>query len=194
MMASVKAFTASHVACKPVSAVRVQRTHTVTVEASRVCDLTGKKVNKANVVTFSNKHIRKWQQPNLQHKRVWWENGQRWVSLKICTKAIKTIEKNGLDKMAIEAGIDLWKLPYTDGRKARREYLAQNPGRVPRAKNPRAMKNPIKLANSKLPKIPVYDESGRIMFVAASSVEEALQKQQEDLEVGAPALKITVSE
>jgi large subunit ribosomal protein L28 len=192
-MASVKAFTASQVACKPASAVRVQRTHTVNVEAKRVCDLTGKKANKANVVTFSNKHNRKWQQPNLQQKKIWWENGQRWVTLKLCTKAIKTIEKRGIDIMAKEAGIDLWKLPFIDGRKARQEYLAQNPGRVPRAKNPRAMKNPIKLANSKLPKVPVYDASGKILYITAASVEEALQKQQEQEEASGTELKITVT-
>jgi hypothetical protein len=47
---------------------------------------TGKKRNKANVVTFSNKHNRKWQEPNLQYKKVYWEQGQRWVKLRICTK------------------------------------------------------------------------------------------------------------
>jgi large subunit ribosomal protein L28 len=55
----------------------------------------GKKRNKANVVTFSNKHNRKWQEPNLQNKKVFWEEGQRWVKLRISTKAIKTIEKVG---------------------------------------------------------------------------------------------------
>jgi ribosomal protein L28 len=38
------------------------------------------------VVTFSNKHNRKWQEPNLQYKKVFWEQGQRWVKLRICTK------------------------------------------------------------------------------------------------------------
>jgi large subunit ribosomal protein L28 len=37
-------------------------------------------------VTFSNKHNRKWQEPNLQHKKVYWEAGKRWVKLRICTK------------------------------------------------------------------------------------------------------------
>jgi large subunit ribosomal protein L28 len=55
----------------------------------------GKKRNKANVVTFSNKHNRKWQEPNLQLKKIFWEQGQRWVKLRISTKAIKTIEKVG---------------------------------------------------------------------------------------------------
>ncbi|KAI8469197.1 MAG: hypothetical protein J3K34DRAFT_470214 [Monoraphidium minutum] len=107
-----------------------------------------KKRNKANVVTFSNKHSRKWQEPNLQHKKVYWEQGQRWVRLRICTKAIKTIEKNGLDAMAKEAGINLWKLPFEDARPERLAYLEQNKGKVPVAANTRAMKNPEKLAAS----------------------------------------------
>lgn len=92
---------------------------------------TGKKRNKANVVTFSNKHNRKWQYPNLQHKKVYWAEGQRWVKLRICTKAIKTIEKKGLDAMAKEAGIDLWKLPFEDARPERLAYLEANKGVVP---------------------------------------------------------------
>jgi large subunit ribosomal protein L28 len=63
---------------------------------------TGKKRNKANVVTFSNKHNRKWQEPNLQHKKVYWEQGQRWVKLRICTKAIKTIEKVGVGARGVQ--------------------------------------------------------------------------------------------
>lgn len=91
----------------------------------------GKKRNKANSVCFSNKHTRKWQDPNLQHKKVYWDLGQRWVKLHICTKAIKSIEKNGLDTMAAEAGIDLWKLPFEDARPQRLQYLAENQGKVP---------------------------------------------------------------
>jgi large subunit ribosomal protein L28 len=95
------------------------------------CAPAGKKRNKANVVTFSNKHNRKWQYPNLQHKKVYWPEGQRWVKLRICTKAIKTIEKKGLDAMAKEAGIDLWKLPFEDARPERLAYLEANKGVVP---------------------------------------------------------------
>lgn len=83
------------------------------------------------MVTFSNKHNRKWQYPNLQHKKVYWPEGQRWVKLRICTKAIKTIEKKGLDAMAKEAGIDLWKLPFEDARPERLAYLEANKGVVP---------------------------------------------------------------
>ena len=45
--------------------------------------------------------------------------GQRWVQLRICTKAIKTIEKKGLQTMADEAGVNLWKLPFEDARPQR---------------------------------------------------------------------------
>jgi len=34
--------------------------------------------------------------PNLQKKRFWFEEENRFVSLKLCTKAIKTIDKRGL--------------------------------------------------------------------------------------------------
>ncbi|KAJ4834129.1 60S ribosomal protein L28 [Turnera subulata] len=79
------------------------------IVASRVCPFTGKRANKANKVSFSNHKTIKRQQVNLQYKRIWWENGKRWVYLKLSTKALKTIEKNGLDAMAKKAGIDLSK-------------------------------------------------------------------------------------
>lgn len=40
---------------------------------------------------------------------------------------MKTIEKRGLQSMADEAGIDLWKLPFEDARPQRKEWLAANP-------------------------------------------------------------------
>ena len=87
--------------------------------ASRVCDLTGKRANNGYVVTFSHKRNKKLQQANLQYKKVYWPEGQRWVQLRICTKAIKTIEKKGLQTMADEAGVNLWKLPFEDARPQR---------------------------------------------------------------------------
>lgn len=171
-----------------------------TVEASKRCELTGKKRNKANAVCFSNKKNRKWQEPNLQQKKVFWSYGQRWVSLKLCTKAIKSIEKNGLDAMAAEAGIDLWKLPFVDARPERLQYLAENAGKVPVAVNPRAMKNPEKLAASKKkPRVPVYTYAGRIAWVRpgsealyTSASGEAAPVKEEVAESG--ELKITLSE
>ena len=75
--------------------------------AGRVCDLTGKKANNGYKVSFSNHRTKHLQGVNLQYKRLWWEEGNRFVKLRLSTKALKTVEKNGLQAMAKKAGIDL---------------------------------------------------------------------------------------
>lgn len=77
--------------------------------SGRICPFTGKKANKANKVSFSNHKTKKLQFVNLQYKKIWWEAGKRYVKLRLSTKALKTIEKNGLDAVAKKAGIDLRK-------------------------------------------------------------------------------------
>ncbi|PMB49757.1 50S ribosomal protein L28 [Fischerella thermalis CCMEE 5201] len=74
---------------------------------SRRCDLTGKKANNAFAISHSHRRTKRIQNANLQSKRVWWAEGNRWVRLKLSTKAIKTLEKKGLAAMAKEAGINL---------------------------------------------------------------------------------------
>ena len=77
---------------------------------SRKCQLTGKKANNAMAVSHSHRRTKKLQQVNLQWKRVWWPEGNRFVRLRLSTKAIKSLEKKGIDAMAKEAGIDLNKV------------------------------------------------------------------------------------
>jgi large subunit ribosomal protein L28 len=77
---------------------------------SRRCQLTGKKANNAYAVSHSHRRTKKLQQVNLQWKRVWWAEGNRWVRLHLSTKAIKTLTTKGLQVMANEAGINLNKL------------------------------------------------------------------------------------
>ena len=48
-------------------------------------------------------------------------------------QAMKTIEKKGLQAMAKEAGLDLYKLPFLDARPERQEWLAQQPKHPPMA-------------------------------------------------------------
>ncbi len=74
---------------------------------ARHCELTGKKANKAFTISHSHRRTRKFQEANLQEKRVWWAEGKRWVKLRLSTKAIKTLEKKGLEAMVKEAGINL---------------------------------------------------------------------------------------
>ncbi|NER19339.1 MAG: 50S ribosomal protein L28 [Symploca sp. SIO1B1] len=73
----------------------------------RHCQLTGKKANNAYAISHSHRRTHKLQQANLQSKRVWWAQGNRWVKLRLSTKAIKTLEKKGLQAMAKEMGINL---------------------------------------------------------------------------------------
>jgi large subunit ribosomal protein L28 len=74
---------------------------------ARKCQLTGKKANNAYAISHSHRRTKKLQEVNLQWKRLWWEEGKRWVRLRLSTKAIKTLEKKSLSQFAREAGIDL---------------------------------------------------------------------------------------
>ena len=74
---------------------------------SRRCQLTGKKANNAFAVSHSHRRTKRVQEANLQSKRVWWSQGNRWVRLKLSTKAIKTLDSKGMEAMAKEAGINL---------------------------------------------------------------------------------------
>lgn len=74
---------------------------------ARRCQLTGKKANNGFSISHSHRRTKRLQHVNLQDKRVWWSEGNRWVKLRLSTKAIKTLEKKGLQAMAKEAGINL---------------------------------------------------------------------------------------
>tara|TARA_Y100000589_G_C26656753_1_gene428268 strand:+ start:193 stop:432 length:240 start_codon:yes stop_codon:yes gene_type:complete len=74
---------------------------------SRVCDLTGAKANNGMAVSHSHIRTKKLQQVNLQKRRLWWDEGKRWINLRISTKALKSVQKVGLGKFAKSQGIDL---------------------------------------------------------------------------------------
>ena len=76
---------------------------------SRVCDLTGARANNGMAVSHSHIRTKKLQQVNLQKRRLWWDEGNRWINLRISTKALKSIQKVGLGKFAKFQGIDLKK-------------------------------------------------------------------------------------
>ena len=76
---------------------------------SRVCELTGAKANNGMAVSHSHIRTKKLQQVNLQKRRLWWKEGNKWVTLRISTKALKSIQKVGLNKFAKTQGVDLSK-------------------------------------------------------------------------------------
>lgn len=65
---------------------------------SRVCQLTGKKGQTGNRVSKSNAKTKHRFGINLQTKRIWSESKQKFVSLRVCTSTLRTIDKMGLDK------------------------------------------------------------------------------------------------
>ncbi len=76
---------------------------------SRVCDLTGAKANNGMAVSHSHIRTKKLQQVNLQKRRLWWAEGKKWVNIRISTKALKSIQKVGLNNFAKSQGVDLTK-------------------------------------------------------------------------------------
>ena len=76
---------------------------------SRVCELTGAKANNGMAVSHSHIRTKKLQQVNLQKRRLWWQEGNRWITMRISTKALKSIQKVGLNKFAKSQGVDLSK-------------------------------------------------------------------------------------
>ncbi len=63
---------------------------------ARVCQVTGKKPITGHKVSFSNKKALRRFLPNLQTKRFFLAEENRWVVLKVSSDAIRTINKNGL--------------------------------------------------------------------------------------------------
>ncbi|MBN9285704.1 MULTISPECIES: 50S ribosomal protein L28 [Flavobacterium] len=70
---------------------------------SRVCELTGKRAMVGNNVSHAmNKTKRKFS-VNLVKKRFYIPEEDRWVTLRVSTAALKTINKNGIAAVLKEA-------------------------------------------------------------------------------------------
>ena len=76
---------------------------------ARRCVLTGKRPNVGNKVSHSNIKTKKRQLPNLQKKRIWYPEEERFVTLRVSTRALRTLRRKGLAVFAAEAGVDLSK-------------------------------------------------------------------------------------
>ena len=63
---------------------------------ARVCQVTGKVPIGGNKVSHSNIETKRRFLPNLQKKRFYLAEEDKWVTLKVSTEAIRTINKKGL--------------------------------------------------------------------------------------------------
>ncbi|MEO6882685.1 MAG: 50S ribosomal protein L28, partial [Bacteroidia bacterium] len=63
---------------------------------SRICELTGKKAVVGNKVSHSNHKTKRKFYPNLKVKKFFIPEENKWITLKVSTSAIRTINKKGI--------------------------------------------------------------------------------------------------
>ena len=63
---------------------------------ARVCQVTGKRPITGNKVSHSNIKTKRRFLPNLQTKKFFLAEEDKWITLKLSSDAIRTINKNGL--------------------------------------------------------------------------------------------------
>jgi large subunit ribosomal protein L28 len=70
-------------------------------------DITGKRRLRARNVSHSNIKTPRWQMVNVQRRRLWVPELSRFVSLKITTRDLRSIDRLGLLAYIKKHGIDL---------------------------------------------------------------------------------------
>jgi len=68
---------------------------------ANVCMVTGKKPITGNNVSHANNRTRRRFCPNIHSHRFWVESENRFVKLKVSTKGMRTIDKNGIDAVLV---------------------------------------------------------------------------------------------
>jgi large subunit ribosomal protein L28 len=66
---------------------------------SRVCQVTGKRPTYGNTVSHANNKKRRRFLPNLHTHRFWLEGEKRFVTLRVSTRGLRTIDKLGIEKV-----------------------------------------------------------------------------------------------
>jgi large subunit ribosomal protein L28 len=66
---------------------------------SRVCQVTGKRPQSGNNVSHANNKTRRRFLPNLHDHRFWVESEKRWVKLRVSSKGMRIIDKQGIDQV-----------------------------------------------------------------------------------------------
>jgi len=66
---------------------------------SRICMVTGKRPKVGNNVSHAQNKTRRRFLPNIHSHRFWVESEQRFVKLRVSTKGMRIIDKNGIDQV-----------------------------------------------------------------------------------------------
>lgn len=70
---------------------------------SRVCQVSGKRPQVGNNVSHANNRTKRKFYPNLQKKKFYIPEEDKWVTLKVSTSALRTINKKGITAVLKEA-------------------------------------------------------------------------------------------
>lgn len=66
---------------------------------SKVCQVTGKGPITGNNVSHAKNHTRRRFLPNLHTHRFWVETEKRFVKLRVSSKGMRIIDKNGIEQV-----------------------------------------------------------------------------------------------
>ncbi|WP_156755762.1 50S ribosomal protein L28 [Actinokineospora pegani] len=66
---------------------------------SAICQVTGRTPGFGNRVSHSNRRTKRRFDPNIQSRRYWLASERRWITLRVSTKGIKAIDKNGVESV-----------------------------------------------------------------------------------------------
>ena len=80
----------------PIRPLYLQSFSKIEVDMAKVCQITGKRTQSGFNVSHANNKTKRKFYPNLQKKRFFIPEENRWVELKVTTSAIRTINKNGI--------------------------------------------------------------------------------------------------
>jgi len=69
---------------------------------ARVCQVTGKKPMSGHNVSHANNRTKRRFLPNLHYRRFWVESENRWISLRVSSNGLRTIDKKGIDAVLKE--------------------------------------------------------------------------------------------
>lgn len=70
---------------------------------SKVCQITGKRPRVGNNVSHANNKTKRKFLPNLHKKRFYIPEEGKWITLKVSTTALRTINKNGITSVLKKA-------------------------------------------------------------------------------------------
>jgi len=71
---------------------------------ARRCELTGKGTRAGNNVSHSHRKTKRTFKANVHKKRIYLEDEKKWVTMNVSTRALRTIQKNGVKSLLSKNG------------------------------------------------------------------------------------------